>query len=123
MSKAGPPYTFDVNEMLVLRSQGMSYTALGRKYGKDHTTIMYHCRRFGITPPRKPLAYKREKVYIDPAYIPPPPHKYDSIWNEKINPGHSYKYLLKKARERDAWYQTHARTTLATHPPRYKAED
>jgi hypothetical protein len=46
----GRPYTFDVMEMLELRRQGATYSELGRKYGKDHTTIMHSCKKFGVVP-------------------------------------------------------------------------
>lgn len=36
------------NEMLELRRQGYAFTDLARKYGVDHTTIVYHCRKAGL---------------------------------------------------------------------------
>lgn len=39
---------WDVQEMLRLRQEGWSYPRLGSKYGRDHTTIMYHCLREGL---------------------------------------------------------------------------
>lgn len=35
-------------EMFGLREDGWTYSALGRKFDVDHSTIMYHCRRYGI---------------------------------------------------------------------------
>lgn len=35
-------------EMIDLRKQGYSYLEISRKYGVDHTTIIYHCRIAGI---------------------------------------------------------------------------
>lgn len=35
-------------EMLNLRKQGHSYIAIGKKYGVDHTTILYHCKIAGF---------------------------------------------------------------------------
>lgn len=83
------PYTrgFDVEEMLELCKDGWSYSELGRRYGKDHTTILYHCRKHGIRAVGTPTE-------------PPKPHKYDYIFNESINPGKSYKEYLAEAMER-----------------------
>lgn len=39
-----------MKEMFAMRERGMSYTAIAQFYGKDHTTIMYHCKRNGIYP-------------------------------------------------------------------------
>lgn len=39
---------WDVQEMLRLRQEGWSYHRLGSKYGRDHSTIMYHCLREGL---------------------------------------------------------------------------
>lgn len=35
-------------QMLDLRRSGYSYKAIAIKYGVDHTTIIYHCRRAGL---------------------------------------------------------------------------
>lgn len=35
-------------EMVQLRKAGYSLTDIARKYGVDHTTIIYHCRAAGI---------------------------------------------------------------------------
>lgn len=43
---------FDLSEMLELRKSGWSTLALGRRYGKDHTTILHHCKKRGIEPPQ-----------------------------------------------------------------------
>ena len=39
-------------EMLSLRQQGVGPSELGRRYGVDHTTIIYHCKRNGLVMPR-----------------------------------------------------------------------
>ena len=52
MRKSGLGHVFDnpriKREMLILRIKGYSYVLLSRRYGVDHTTVMYHCRRAGI---------------------------------------------------------------------------
>ena len=35
-------------EMLILRIRGYSSVTLARRYGVNHTTILYHCRQAGI---------------------------------------------------------------------------
>ena len=35
-------------EMLELRKDGWSLTALGQKYGVDHTSVLYQCRKFNV---------------------------------------------------------------------------
>lgn len=36
--------------MLTLRYEGMTVLQLGVRYGKDHTTITHHCRKYGVAP-------------------------------------------------------------------------
>lgn len=52
---------WDVQEMLRLRQEGWSYPRLGSKYGRDHTTIMYHCLREGLVGIH---AQKKAKDYV-----------------------------------------------------------
>ena len=40
-----------LNEMLSLRVQGAGPSVLGAKYGVDHSTIIYHCKRAGVQVP------------------------------------------------------------------------
>lgn len=35
-----------LEEMLQLRRDGWSYRKLAKKYGLDHTSIMYHCHKY-----------------------------------------------------------------------------
>ena len=41
-----------LNEMLMLRQKGVGPSDLGRHYSVDHSTIIYHCKRYGIVMPR-----------------------------------------------------------------------
>jgi hypothetical protein len=41
-----------LNEMLMLRQKGVGPSDLGRHYAVDHTTIIYHCKRYGVLMPR-----------------------------------------------------------------------
>lgn len=41
-----------LNEMLQLRRQGVSTVRLGAHYGVDHSTIVYHSKRYEVKPPK-----------------------------------------------------------------------
>lgn len=111
---------FDVIEMLELRRQGWSTPALGRKYGKDHTTIIYHCRKFNIQPsgPSISLKFVLEKKNnlpreVKPPEPPPPPavHKYDYLINEMMYAGKTAKQYQQDALQRpvESHYAAHLR--------------
>ena len=38
----------DKKEIIRLRKEGRSFPAIGRQFGLDHTTVVYHCQREGI---------------------------------------------------------------------------
>lgn len=92
---------FNIEEMLQLRSEGWTTVALGLRYGKDHTTIVYHCLKHGVV--SKPNVVTREReAQVEPEepvmVIPPSkPHKYDYIFNEAKNPGKMYSQYLKES--------------------------
>ena len=133
--------TFNVREMLSLYIAGATLVDLGHKYHKDHTTILYHCKKWGVAGNIHSTTYKRsESVTVgtlpdiifseketQPDYQPPPkkpkPHKYDDLLNEKTQPGKSYQQYLKEARERDVWYRTYTpEHHLTSAPARPKEE-
>ena len=35
-------------EMFELRKKGWSYLQLGKKFNKDHTIILAHCKKYGV---------------------------------------------------------------------------
>ena len=88
-----------VYQMLVLRSEGLSYPRIGKMFNKDHSTIIHWCRKFNVDIGKevpKPEFFNI-KVYRTPVVVG---HKYEHIINERINPGKkSYAEYLK---ERDA---------------------
>jgi hypothetical protein len=106
----GRPYTFDVMEMLELRRQGSTYSELGRKYGKDHTTIMHSCKKFGVFPNMPMPQVIKLKKGIDKLFLDdekPVVHrniqdKYAYIFDEPVNPGKSYEEYMADARKRPA---------------------
>lgn len=97
--------------MLELRKQGWSYSALGRRYGKDHTTILYHCEKANVAP-EVPVViqktFKNEKIInvaIEPKEKeipkpPPKPDKYANIISPKEKKLRSYASYLKEALRR-----------------------
>lgn len=90
------PIDFDLNEMLSLRVLGWSSLRLGQKYRKDHSTILYHCKRHkafpgGVEP--KQVEVEAKRIWKAPKPAPeapkrlPRPYKYAHLLEEKINPG------------------------------------
>lgn len=96
---------FDLHEMFSFRRAGWSYSDLGRKYGKDHSTIMHHCRKYGIVAEvlisrRKPRILKKRqgvlpKVKKSPTV--PKTDKYAHILYPPTKKARSYKSYLKEA--------------------------
>ena len=98
-------------EMLELRRRGWSYVAIAEYYGKDHSTIIYHCKKHSVVPkfPIVRAEYKK-KMILSPDDIPEivvemdvveivtpkPEPKYAVIIEEKINVGKNYKDYLKE---------------------------
>ncbi len=119
MKGGGRPYTFDVNEMLKLRAMGWGFSELGRKYGKDHTTIMYHCQKFGVVafepPPLMPNIEWIVERETDNIFTRQQKgrSKYDYLLLEadgKINEGKSYKQYIEDAKKQKdgQWYRLYA---------------
>ena len=85
-----------VKEVLNMRRKGYSYSDIGRFFEKDHSTIMYHCKKSEIIPGKSP-----PKLLIP---IPPVEKKnfsYITDGNEVINPGKDYEDYLAEERKRD----------------------
>jgi hypothetical protein len=119
--------------MLELRVLGWSYSKLGRYFHKDHTTIIYHCVKWGIVPFKLPppvpeiefedvVSYKKKKKEPRTFY------KYSVLLDDEqdgpINPGKSYKQYLEDAKKQKhgaQWYRLFANgnriaiTRLTTH--------
>lgn len=69
-------------------------------YGKDHTTIIYHCLKHGVVSKPKVVRILEKLHPSKPAPPEKKVHKYDYIFNEPRNPGKSYKEYLAEAMER-----------------------
>lgn len=109
--------------MIQLRKEGWGYSALGRKFSKDHTTIMYHCIRLGLGTSKKgreELTSEGVRAYLlrKNGDTPPPKkvHKYDHLlYEQNVNPGKSYKEYLKEAMMRGTernYHKTYYETTI-----------
>lgn len=101
--RGGRPYTFDLNEMLKLRVAGWGYSALGRKFNLDHTTIIYHCKKFNVHPSAvalKKVKFWRKEKEEESVLTPMRPYKYDYLLYEKMNPGKNYAQYLKDVEKR-----------------------
>ena len=80
-------------EMLDLIAQGFSYLSIGRKFGLDHTTIIYHARMNGVkanTKRRKGRGGLNLFEEESPPEIEVPKKKefkYKAILDEEVNHG------------------------------------
>ena len=110
---------FDVDRMVLLRLDGWSYLQLAYEFGRDRTTIIYHCKKRGIfIPIGEQRPFDPDLVpQILPVAPPKPPPKYAHIIEEKMNRGkRSYKYYLKEAMKRETernYYKTYYDTPLS----------
>ena len=106
----------------MLRASGWSLSRLARKYKKDHTTILYHCQKWGVVqfqPPRTIPEMEFEAREVQKRKANPKqvvPHKYDYLLTKDgpINEGKSYKEYLedaKKQKDGAQWYRLYARST------------
>jgi hypothetical protein len=64
-----------IHQILVLRSQGLSFPKIGHLYGKHHTSIIDICRRNNVTPGS--LVLDIDKIVISA------PAKVRRSWNSK----------------------------------------
>jgi hypothetical protein len=73
-------------------SSGLTTAALGRKYGCDHTSILFQVKKHKVqrgVPLQKPIREKSVEPPPPPKYerLVPKVHKYDHIFDEPINRG------------------------------------
>lgn len=102
MSKTGRPIGFDLEEMLELRRQGWSYSALGFKYGRDHSTMVRHCLKAGVEPiiPIRRRPSVPEVIPWVPKAKEPIVDKYAYVFDTPIHAGRSYESYLAEAMQR-----------------------
>lgn len=89
-----------LQEMFTLRKAGWSSTLLSKKYGCDHTTILYECRKYGIYPERLIRINKERIIMATPKPIKPKTqqqtHKYAHLIFEPLNQGKMYRSYLEQ---------------------------
>lgn len=131
--------SFDIVRMIELRKLGWAYSALAREFGKDHTTIMYHCRRLGLgtkDEERKTLIEKGMREYelrnnVRWGQKARKVYKYDYLlMEENVNPGKSYKEYLTESLRRpvekryyEIYHTDYGITKLASSPEEERGED
>jgi len=88
-----------LREMLARRAAGEKLMDLARDYGVDHTTILYHQRRYAV------IATTITVSGVDctaPAPLPRATKTDTRDWNgERINPGRTYAEYIAIQRERE----------------------
>jgi len=102
-------------EMLKLRAEGENFTYLAKKYNVDHSSIIYQCQKYEVSPKAKDPADKKilknlkeeiEKNNTKIVYkqkeevvvVVRKKHKYEDLIFEKINKGKNYIEYLPKRR-------------------------
>lgn len=114
---------FDIERMIHLRTvEELSYSAIGRALGKDHTTIMYHCKRLQISPPETVRVFHQQSAQLirtlKTVHVEARPvlrHKYADLLEEKMLPPRSYTSYLREALQRPVekrYYKTYYQTPL-----------
>jgi len=98
MRKKANRYTKDdqvfIYQMLILRSQGVSYPVIGKAYNKDHSTVIHWCKRFNIEVGKPVLSHEEFDIKINKK-VAPNKYKYRHILDEPINVGkRNYKEYL-----------------------------
>lgn len=97
-----------LKEMLALRAKGRGYSSLARRYGVDHSSIMYQCHKYHIEKNEAPkdldkeieekntkIVYKQKEEEI--VIVIRTKHKYEDLIFEKVNEGKNYvEYVPKK---------------------------
>ena len=97
-----------LEEMFELRRKGMTFAAIGKLYGKDHTTIVHHCKKYGVVPDGTVLTkletgflYRTEKrVAIDQAREEIRRIKKKRMADEKVK----YRLILEEPRAQGKLY-------------------
>jgi len=88
-----------IAKIIEMRKEGYSLNYLGRYFGKDHTTILYHCQRAKLS-----IGISHKKVINGPKFRKwPETFSYDIYTDEtgeKLNPGKNYADYVKEEENR-----------------------
>lgn len=113
----GRGHVFDnptkLSQMLNFRQQGRGPSELGRCYGVDHTTIIYHCKRHGVETPPGTGGAAAQTVQITPIMVVQKSVRIsvasgtarviiDEFDGSPLNPGKNYaEYLADRQKARE----------------------
>lgn len=77
----------EIQKILEMRLEGHSYSAIGRYFARDHTTIMFHCKKAGLSTDIQPIkeAIKPKSIILD---------------SENVNGGKDYSEYLEEESKR-----------------------
>ena len=75
-----------LTEMLRLRADGKSTPFLANKYGVDHTTIVYHCKKHDVHPHAPVQKYIKDGKASPKKEKPAPPPKPKRKYNAEAAP-------------------------------------
>ena len=89
-------------KMLAYYKEGYGMSELGRKYGVDHTSILYQIQKHNVVRIGKPKTFDEQGQKRIPLVPPPPPKqsKYEKTINAPINKGHDYEHYLELTQKR-----------------------
>ena len=88
-------------KMLAYYKEGYGMSELERKYGVDHTSILYQVRKHKVVR-GEPKTFDEQGQKRIPLVPPPPPKqsKYEKTINAPINKGHDYEHYLELTQKR-----------------------
>ena len=89
-----------IQKILLLYQQNITSVEIGKHFGKDHTTILYHLRRMGIpTGIKRPHRGRGRKIILPVKKTVEvkvvKTYKYAHLFEEEVNPGKNYAEYLK----------------------------
>jgi hypothetical protein len=105
MRKKAYRYTKDdqvfIYQMLVLRTNGLSYPQIGKLYNKDHSTVIHWCRRFNVDIGKPLLTHAEFDIKINKKTSAANKYKYFELLNEPINKGKkNYQAYLEEYKQK-----------------------
>jgi hypothetical protein len=97
-----------LNEMIAMRQQGIGPSKLAVRFGVDHSTIIYHCKRNGVVVPK---GRRLELATLSPIVVTERPKRvsisikgFAFITDEtgdRINPGKNYADYVAERQKRE----------------------
>ena len=72
----GAKPTENFYKMIEMRRQGISFAQIAREFEAHHSTVMYHCKKYGIEAPGK-IPREKYKTIMDIKHLP------KSLWPKR----------------------------------------